>query len=240
MNESALLRYGFAVVTTLAALIMVWRLTPLQETPFSLFFGAVVLTALYGGLGPAFLTTQASALLISYCFMAPYDRFAFSGEDGFRVAMFMMVSLMAASFVAGCRKTEKDLRESEERFRLLAETASDAILILDEEGKIVFLNALAKRIFGYDEDEMLGKPACNFINEEQCRHQMSAMRCNLDTRKPVLVEVQGRHQTGRPIRLEVSFGTFGKQGHNLFTAIIRELTQRRHALVEQPVALLSA
>ena len=43
----------------------------------------------------------------------------------------------------------KALRESENRFRTLAETASDAIITIDEESRIVLVNKAAERVFGY-------------------------------------------------------------------------------------------
>src|SRR5207247_329393 len=47
------------------------------------------------------------------------------------------------------RRARQALRESESRFRALAETASDAILTADGENQIVFANRAAERVFGY-------------------------------------------------------------------------------------------
>ncbi|HMJ08199.1 MAG TPA: PAS domain S-box protein, partial [Pyrinomonadaceae bacterium] len=52
---------------------------------------------------------------------------------------------------------EDALRQSEERYRMLAETASDAILTIDGESTILFVNEAAERIFGYSAGEMLGQ-----------------------------------------------------------------------------------
>ncbi|MGH9905233.1 MAG: PAS domain S-box protein [Pyrinomonadaceae bacterium] len=47
--------------------------------------------------------------------------------------------------------------ESEERLRLLAETASDGIITVDESSSIIFVNPAAGRIFGYSPEEMMGQ-----------------------------------------------------------------------------------
>ncbi len=51
----------------------------------------------------------------------------------------------------------KALRESENRFRTLAETASDAIVTIDDTGRIVLVNRAAEKVFGYARQEMVGR-----------------------------------------------------------------------------------
>ena len=55
------------------------------------------------------------------------------------------------------RKTAEDLvRESEQRYRTLAETATDAIITVDPQSRILFANAAAEHMFGYDRQELMG------------------------------------------------------------------------------------
>src|SRR6266567_6851025 len=56
------------------------------------------------------------------------------------------------------RLARKALRESEGRFRTLVETASDAILTVDESGRILFANRAAEKIFGYPVSSIVGEP----------------------------------------------------------------------------------
>jgi PAS domain S-box-containing protein len=55
------------------------------------------------------------------------------------------------------RRAEEALRESEERFRNLATTAYDALIMMDSEGNISYWNEAAERIFGYAQKEVIGK-----------------------------------------------------------------------------------
>ena len=59
--------------------------------------------------------------------------------------------------LAECKQVESALRKSENQLRAVAETASDAIITIDEQGSIVFVNQAAERIFGYSQQEMLNK-----------------------------------------------------------------------------------
>jgi PAS domain-containing protein len=54
-------------------------------------------------------------------------------------------------------KAEQALRDSEHRFSSITRTTSDAVLITDESGKIIFCNLAAEKIFGYAAEELHGK-----------------------------------------------------------------------------------
>lgn len=54
------------------------------------------------------------------------------------------------------KSLEKELRESEEKFRSITTSAQDAILMIDDKGKISYWNRAAEKIFGYSEEEVIG------------------------------------------------------------------------------------
>lgn len=57
----------------------------------------------------------------------------------------------------GHLRAAEQLRNSELKFRTIASTALDAIVLLDDHGRVVFWNAAAERMFGYPADEMIGQ-----------------------------------------------------------------------------------
>src|SRR6185503_5161144 len=67
------------------------------------------------------------------------------------------------------KQKEEALRESEDRFRTLAETASDAIITIDERGFIVFVNPAVEKVFGYPPGEMIGHDL-TMLMPEYLRH----------------------------------------------------------------------
>ena len=56
------------------------------------------------------------------------------------------------------KQEESERRYSEERYRVVVETANDAVVSADESGAIQFANPATMRVFGYDPAELIGKP----------------------------------------------------------------------------------
>lgn len=125
------------------------------------------------------------------------------------------------------------LRESENRFRTLAETASDAIITIDERSIIIFVNLAAEKVFGYPSAEMVGADLTTLMPEYlRHLHRAGLSRYAETGRKHVsweALELPGLHQSGREIPLEISFGEFTKNGQRFFTGIARDITERKRA-----------
>lgn len=66
---------------------------------------------------------------------------------------------------AKIREAEEALRDSEEKFRAISESAGDATISIDTQGKIVFWNRVAETIFGYSANEMIGNPVTLIMPE---------------------------------------------------------------------------
>ena len=118
------------------------------------------------------------------------------------------------------RWAEAALVESEERYRIVAETAIDAIVTIDETGEILFVNRSAERIFGYSTAEMLERNLTLLVpgfTSKQLRG--AAQAC----------ELPGIHKDGREIPLEVSFGKFAHGTRTLATAVLRDVSRRKRA-----------
>jgi PAS domain S-box-containing protein len=177
-------RYGSAVAAVGLALVLKLLLDPLiqQDSPFLLFFSAVMVAALVGGLGPGLVATALAAVVSNFFFLEPYYSLRI-GDFGqaLRVIIFVFEGVLVTALVtamhAARRRAETSARlaqedrdsleRSEERFRLLVEGAKDyAILMLDTDGRVESWNDGARRILGYSEDEILGRPFSTFFPEE--------------------------------------------------------------------------
>jgi PAS domain S-box-containing protein len=125
------------------------------------------------------------------------------------------------------------LQESEQRFRTMAETASDAVFTIDTNSTILFVNQAAERTFGYTVEEMQGRELTMLMPEYYRALHQSAVGRYLATHERHLdwssVELPGLHKSGREVPLELSFGEFVAHGRHLFTGYARDITQRKRA-----------
>jgi PAS domain S-box-containing protein len=185
-HTSPLLRYGVAVLAVGVAFAIKLLLDPLivQETPFLLIFGAIMISAWYGGLGPGLLATVAAGLATDYFFLQPTS--SFSGFSLETVPLFAFLlegtlvcllteALRAARVRAEGSKLEAErhrerLRRNEEHFRSLVEGMRDyAIFTLDPQGCVASWNAGAERLEGYNSEELVGERFSVFFTEEDTR-----------------------------------------------------------------------
>ena len=131
------------------------------------------------------------------------------------------------------KQSEQALRQSETRFRTLAESASDAIITIDANSIIVYINRAAENIFGYPVEEMLGQDL-TMLMPEYLRHvHRAGLNRYVETGKRHIawssVELPGLHKDGHEIPLELSFGEFTRNDQRYFTGIARDETQRKQA-----------
>jgi PAS domain S-box-containing protein len=130
-----------------------------------------------------------------------------------------------------------ELKESEERYRVIAETASDAIITIDEANKIVFANPAVEGIFGYTQDEVIGKQLTLLMPERLRERHLSGIKQYVETGKPRInwkaAELTGLHKNGQEVPLEISYGSFSQSETRFFTGIIRDITERKQAEKEK-------
>ncbi|MGI9166778.1 MAG: PAS domain S-box protein [Pyrinomonadaceae bacterium] len=131
------------------------------------------------------------------------------------------------------KRAEEALRASEERYRIVTETATEAIITIDESSTILFINPATEKIFGYPAEDMLGEQL-TMLMPEYLRHvHRAGLNRYVGTgRKHISwegVELPGLHKGGQEIPLEVSFSEVIKNGHHYFTGIARDITERKRA-----------
>ena len=123
------------------------------------------------------------------------------------------------------------VRDTEARYQTVAEAASDAIITIDQESTILFLNPAAERIFGYSREEMLGQQLTMLMPEYlRHLHREGIGRYVTTGQKHIsweAVELPGLHKNGKEIPLELSFGEFTRNERRFFTGIVRDVTERK-------------
>ena len=129
------------------------------------------------------------------------------------------------------KKVEEALKESEERFRVVAQSATDAIILVDSEERIIFWNQSAQQLYGYEEKEILGQPATNLLAKSRREVESNKFDNFLSRGKSPLIgktiESIGLKKDGTEFPTETSFsvGLTGKQ--TFYCGITRDITERK-------------
>jgi adenylate cyclase len=123
------------------------------------------------------------------------------------------------------KEAEEALQQSLELYRSLTDSASDAMITIDEANNILLANRSVESVFGYPEAELNGQNVSMLV-PEHCRikyeHLVAGYLENCpDGENYGVIEVVGRHKDGREIPLELSFGDFLWKGRRLFTGFMR-------------------
>jgi PAS domain S-box-containing protein len=153
-------------------------------------------------------------------------------------AMLPVMTLIGAQigdFIAR-RRTQNALRESEMRYRLVSDTAQDAIFTMNERGVITFCNPAVERMLGYKADEVIGRSLEMIIPERLREQHRRGVARYLRTRERNIpwsgVELPALHKDGHEIPCEISFGEWTHDGQTLFTGFARDITERQRASTE--------
>jgi PAS domain S-box-containing protein len=130
------------------------------------------------------------------------------------------------------RKLAEDaLRQSQERYRMLTETATDAIITANGQGLIVSWNSGAEKIYGYKPEEIIGQEFVQLIPENNRERHKEFF--NLLIKKEKLlsqgkpIEGVGRRKDGSEFAVEPSFTLYWVNKEPFFTIIARDITERK-------------
>jgi diguanylate cyclase (GGDEF)-like protein/PAS domain S-box-containing protein len=154
------------------------------------------------------------------------------GEDG-QVETVLVVS----RDITERRQAEEALRESEARARAVVESALDAIVTIDRQGRVLEFNPAAERIFGYTREEALGQEMASLIIPPHLRgaHRRGLARYLLTGEARVLgrrIEVVAVRKDGSHFPVELAITPITLQGLPAFTAHLRDISERKRQEAE--------
>ncbi|MDI1449289.1 PAS domain S-box protein [Polyangium sp. 6x1] len=209
-----------------------------ERPPLSLFSIAVALPAVFGGIGPGLLATLLCGLVV-------LARGAMSG-DALRVVPFLVLGLAITWVGERMRRSDRQfgdctsllerlrarqvqtlvevevLRESEERFRALAQASFDP-LVLHSEGVILDVNQAFTEVFGYRREEVVGNRKEMLAPEDFRSLVEGHSKSGVETAYEAVLQ----RKDGSRFVAELRGGNARLKGRPARATVIRDLTSRR-------------
>ena len=128
-------------------------------------------------------------------------------------------------------RAEHLLSQSEERFRSLVNSATDAIVMADHRGFIVSWNRSAAKHFGYADEEVIGQPLTLLMPARYHHaHEQGLARMESTGQGRVMgtvIEVHGLKKDGTEFPIELSLTTWKSTGTTYLSGIIRDISERK-------------
>ena len=143
--------------------------------------------------------------------------------------------------ISASEKMPDYLRESEEKFRNIVESARDAIISIDEDWKILMANPAVKEILGYDTSELIGMdirlllPPRYAGNWDLIRSYTAPKEATEEETR--YVELSALQKSGKEIAVHVTISETLAHGKKMFSAILRDISERK--AYEEELRLLS-
>ncbi|MFQ6044855.1 MAG: PAS domain S-box protein [Gemmatimonadales bacterium] len=154
----------------------------------------------------------------------------FRAKDGsYRALRWNAVPVPSQRLVCGGAEDTTELRAVREEATGLFESAPDALIIVDQKGRITKLNAQAERLFGYSRDELMHRPIEILIPQRlRSAHRQHRARYLTDARpRPMGQEftLSTRRSDGSEVPVEVSLSPVRTAEDTMVAAAVRDVTQ---------------
>lgn len=130
------------------------------------------------------------------------------------------------------RQAEEALRESEEKYRSIFYSVTDALLVIDYDGKIIDANPQACEMYGYSQEEMIGLPGKKSVHPDYY-FVFGELKKNVEEKGEFFAEAVHLRKGGHSFNIEVRAGAFLYKGKQHLLVVVRDVSERKKAEEER-------
>jgi PAS domain S-box-containing protein len=232
-------RYVVALAAFGGALLFryVFRESLGAKVPYLQFYPAILFAAWYGGLGPGVLITGLSAVVAMYVLLPPAGIAVSDPADLLSLGVFVATGVVIAWLNDRLRAAQKDHQTAAatataraERLDAILDMTVDGIIVIDASGRIEAFNRGAQDLFGYHEEEVLGRNVSLLMPSPHHERHGGYLERYLTTGEARIIgigrEVTGRRRDGTVFPVQLSVREMRIGGERKFTGMLHDLTRR--------------
>ncbi|MDO9537143.1 MAG: PAS domain S-box protein, partial [Thermoplasmata archaeon] len=139
-------------------------------------------------------------------------------------------ALSTARDITEKNRAEENLRENEEKYRKLMESANDAIFLADAKtGLLIDVNQKATKLIGRTKDELIGMHQAELHPKGMAKKYQEIIKMHIKEGSAIEEDIYALHKDGRKIPITISASTFELDGVPLIQGIFHDLTARVEA-----------
>jgi PAS domain S-box-containing protein len=162
----------------LSALVGLWFRPATYHSAYLFFYAAILISLIYGGLGPGLASTFLSALLVNHLFQPPYGQFSFDLASLARGSYFCL----SFGFICWLVDTRRKAAEGQiQTQRLLLDMAATPVIMCDEDDRITYWNKGAEAVYGWNGEEAIGQRITELLHSvlpepiEEIKRQLTSV-----------------------------------------------------------------
>ena len=228
--------YGLALLSVVLAAAIKLSLEPLirEESPFLIFLAAVMISAIYGGLGPGIAATLSSALISDLLFLHPGEFLAEDLGSNMRLGIFVVEGVVISGFGASLTRSRARVAEgldrladSESRYRAVVEQSAEGLFLFDAGSlRVKETNPALRRMLGYTREELASMTVHDLVNIPRELADNSAQRI-LEQEEAQYTESWCRKKDGTLLPVEVSASHISHAGNRSICVSARDISERK-------------
>lgn len=207
------------------------------KVPFLQFYPAIMLAGWYGGLGPGLLITVLSTIGSMYFLLPPAGFAVADPADQLSLGVFALTGVVISWLNHRLRLAQDAQQRAAvtataraERLDAILNMTVDGIIVIDARGRIEAFNRGAQDLFGYPEDEVLGRNVSILMPSPHHEQHDAYLERYLRTGDARVIgigrEVTGRRRDGSVFPVQLSVGEMHIGGARKFTGMLRDLSRR--------------
>jgi PAS domain S-box-containing protein len=248
LRKNPFAAYGIAIAAIAVATLIRWGIGEyvLGRIPFTLYFPAIVIATLLGGLWPGILATILSVFVAWFLFIPPEFSFSLNSPDATSLLVFISTSLLLVGLITLAidwllNEIEKYRTNELAALRLatIVESSDDAIVTKDLNGIIATWNKGAERLFGYTADEVIGKPINIVIPPERDNEEPAILERIRRGERVEPYETVRRRKDGSLIDISLTVSPLKDATGTVIGAskIARDIAERKEAAERQEMLI---
>ena len=236
-SRSPLLRYGAAFVSVTCAFLLTQAVPAIDQfIPFGLYILAVLISVVYGGVGPGVLSAVLALLVAPGWVLSPTGLLPISTRFPLHTIAFVVIATIIVLLNDALRRTRRRLVGERQQYAaqlsyqaFLLDHVNDAVCVFDRDQLVTYWNRGAETLYGWTAAEALGRDMAELVRTALSPEERRTRLAAVDAGQQQRIELLHHNRAGEPIYVEANVSTlYGDDGSAIgYVTINRDVTVRK-------------